>query len=85
MTPPIDASNALDLSESEDEEELEDIVEDFTFKADVADGTVRIQLQLARSHTHSGSSQPSKIDYTSSNYHTRSPSSCNLLPSMGWT
>lgn len=46
VTPPIDASNALDLSDSEEEEELEDFVEDFTFKADVADGTPSFEDRL---------------------------------------
>lgn len=32
----VDLANALDLSESEEEEELEDLIEDFALQADMA-------------------------------------------------
>jgi DNA-directed RNA polymerase III subunit RPC4 len=33
----VDPSNALDLSESEEEEELEDLIEDFAIRADTTE------------------------------------------------
>ncbi|KAF8552395.1 hypothetical protein OG21DRAFT_1511500 [Imleria badia] len=37
----VDPSNALDLSESEEEEDLEDLVEDFAFQTDMAEEGIR--------------------------------------------
>ena len=37
----VDAANALDLSESEEEEELEDIINDFTLQEEEMVDTVR--------------------------------------------
>ena len=42
----VDLANALDLSESEEEEELEDLIEDFTLQADMEQ--VRPSLNFVR-------------------------------------
>lgn len=51
VTEGVDTSRALDLSESEDEEELEDMIEDFA--AATADQDVRVDSLFIGSNTHS--------------------------------
>ena len=61
----VNLANALDLSESEEEEELEDLIEDFALQADL--DQVRLSHELYMSINHFARIQVSdKKDCTSS-------------------
>jgi len=43
----VDLANALDLSESEEEEELEDLIEDFALQADLEQVCLSTKISLS--------------------------------------
>jgi hypothetical protein len=72
----VDLANALDLSESEEEEELEDLIEDFALQADLEQ--VCLSTKISLSFVNLLTALPrtlvsDKKDSTSSNFLTRSP------------